>query len=118
LKSVTCFLCLGISFIFLLSCQPSVRKMGTAYVTIDCAKITDGSMKPLVSTTYLLSFSGPLFMQDVAMSENTAWVTLPAGKWTVTARAIDHSKRDIAAGTVSMVEVERGKTSPVSIALN
>lgn len=108
---------LGLSVICLFACRPSPSQPGTACISVDQGP--DSGAQPIARrpATYLLSFSGPAFMNDVAMSGSTVWVALPAGIWTVQARAVDQAGHTIASGSSSRVEIAKGKTSPVSIAL-
>lgn len=109
---------LGLGAIVLFSCRPAPSRAGAACISVDDGPAAGGRSVAARPATYLLSFSGPAPVKDLAMSGDAVWVTLPTGVWTVRARAVDPTGRTIASGSVSSVEIDSGKTSPVSIALD
>ena len=101
-----------------IACKPSPSEAGAACISVDLGTPSQTPPMDRYSSTYLLSFTGPTSVNDVTLSGSAVWVTLPAGIWTVRARAVDPNGHTVASGSVSKVEIAKDKTSPVSIALD
>lgn len=113
-KAASCITISILSVLALLglgSCRVSRTDPGIA-----CVKIDPGKDKP--GEAYLISLSGPVFMMDIATREETTWISLPEGTWTIDVRVLDDEGKTLASGTARSVKVATGTASPAEIVLS